>query len=117
MITPSVIKSLILNELGDSAAGILIFGSCAVLMKSGLSSDIVPNDIDVGIITETGISEKPRFPSDWDVFFWSRKRWERGFPLQTALARKSVILFEKDPVITVKLQFIREHVLPGLRGL
>ncbi len=85
--------------------GVILFGSRA---RETFHED---SDWDLGIIHTRDTLPEPVF-ENWDLFFWSQGRWERGFALQLELARKSLVLYDPDQIVSKRIHFLRDYVLP-----
>lgn len=100
------IRDYILSR--SEAAGIIFFGSRARNSNSG--------DFDIGIIHDDAREPDLEIPADWDLFLWSRSRWQEGFALQVELAREAKILYDPDSIIAERFKMIHEHILPHWAG-
>ncbi|MCE9597779.1 MAG: nucleotidyltransferase domain-containing protein [Spirochaetia bacterium] len=101
-----VLERILRSDVEKSAiVGVLIFGSRA----RGDHGEV--SDVDLGVVFS---GEEPVIDSqsDWDLFLWSKERWESGFALQIELARSAEVLYDPHGVIAAKLDSIRSHILP-----
>lgn len=87
-----------------------------VLFGSRVSDDFsVHSDFDIGILHE-GKQPDLSIPDSWDIFFWSRPRWKRGFVLQIELAKASRILYDPEKLLEERFDFIKKNILPHWAG-
>ncbi len=86
------------------------------LLQFGSTVDADPGksvgDIDLGVVYDDGFFPREEAPSILDIFYWERRRWEKGFCLQLELARNSKILYDPYGVIRGKLEYLRRMLLP-----
>lgn len=103
-----IIQQEFLVNKDSKLLGIIFFGSRVKFTKKDLDKN---SDFDIGIIFE-GKTPIFNLPENWDVFLWSKKKWERGFALQVELAKYAKILYDCESIIQKKFELIQEKILP-----
>ncbi len=103
-----IIQQEFLANKDSELLGIIFFGSRVKFNKKDIDKN---SDFDIGILYERKIPIL-NLPENWDVFLWSKKKWERGFALQVELAKYAKILYDPDLIIKKKFEFIKENILP-----
>lgn len=88
--------------------GVIFFGSRVKFKKNEISEN---SDYDIGIIFDgkMPIIEKPE---NWDLFLWSKKKWNKGFALQVELAKYAKILYDPENIVKEQFKMIQEKILP-----
>ncbi|MFN3604470.1 MAG: hypothetical protein ACK4UJ_07150 [Leptonema sp. (in: bacteria)] len=88
--------------------GVLFFGSRVKFKKKELDQNA---DYDIGVIYE-GKNPQLEIPDNWDLFLWSKNKWQKGFALQVELVRYAKILYDPEEIIQNRFKLIQEKILP-----
>ncbi len=100
-----IVNHIMHQKNSNHVIGILLFGSRA------RNDYDTTSDYDVGIVYEKEFADG-KYPPRWDVFLWSKHRWENGFALQLELARTAKILYDRDKILKKKFDFLKRNILP-----
>ncbi len=106
------IKKIIIEQFQEKKdshlLGIVFFGSRVKFPEDMVFSN---SDFDIGIIYD-GKQPNLQIPENWDLFLWSKNKWQKGFALQVEIARYAKILYDPENIIQNQFQMIQEKILP-----